>query len=168
MQIWFLSPKKRTYSIKKISSFNSKGIQIQKLNEEIYRIDQQLSKETKELLKAQTIVFKAAFSNKSYWHNRFLTKVYWSKAKETAEWYRNQIFLLFKEKRKLEIQLDLLTGKYWIKQLRKWLLIILSGTITIFIVWIILLGILTSLYLMPIWGSILLLYFFFQKRSYKL
>ena len=164
---WFLKRESKTYAIEKFKSFHSKESLQKELTNEISRIDQAIARATKELLQTQAVAVKAALSRNNSLLYRIQKKLLWSQVQDSSSWHRTKIIQLHQERWQLQTQLDRLTGKFWRKQIQKWLLIILLGAISIFAVWIIIMGFIATLYLLPIWGSILLAFIFFQRKSIK-
>ena len=169
MPNWILRKNKNVYDIDRYQSNNtSKDFIIQKITQDILKIDQKISKEAKDLFQTEVAGIKAAFSSNNSWLDRLQKNIYRSKIQNSAKWQRDQIRQLYQEKQKLQLQLDRLTGKFWIKQLQKWLTLFIFTVLVIFAIWIIFMGLVTTLYLLPIWGTILITYLFFQRKSHKL
>ena len=168
MRNWIHQKNKKVFSINKYQPNNTqKEILIQKITQEILKIDQKISKEAKDLFQTEVTGIKAALSNNISWLDRLQNKFYRSKIQDSAKWQRDQIRQLYQEKLKLQLQLDRLTGRFWIKQIRKWLTLFILIIVFIFAIWVIFMGIITTLYLLPIWGSILIAYLFFKNNSHK-
>ena len=166
MQNWIFSKNKKIYSINKYQSSNKqKELIVERLNQEILKIDRKLSKETQELLQTEVTGIKAALSNQNNWLHRLQKKFYWQTIQNSAKWQRGHVQKLYQERRSLQTQLDRLSGKFWIKQIRYWLGIAILAMVIIFAAWIVFMGMLTTLYLLPIWGSVLIVYLYFQKKS---
>ena len=165
---WFLRKESKTYAIEKFKSFNSKESLEKELTNEIWKIDQGIARATKELLQAQAVAVKATLSRNNSLLYRIQKKLYWSQVQDSASWHRAKIIQLSQERWQLQTKLDRLTGRFWRKQIQKWLLILLLGAITIFGLWIVIMGFIATLYLLPIWISILLTIIFFQRKSIKL
>ena len=163
----------KTTRISSISKYQSdhnsqKDILIQKITQEIQKLDQKITTEAQDLFQTEVTGIKAALSRNNSWFNKLQNKVYRSKIENSAKWQRDQIKQLFKEKLRLQIQLDRLTGKFWVKQIRKWLTLFLCTVFFFLAIWVIFMGVITTLYLLPIWGSILIAYIFYQRKSNKL
>jgi hypothetical protein len=164
---WFLRKESKTYAIEKFKSFNSKESLEKELTNEIWKIDQGIARATKELLQAQAVAVKATLSRNNSLLYKIQKKLYWSQVQDSASWHRTKIIQLHQERWQLQTKLDRLTGKFWRKRIQKSLLILLLGAITIFALWIIIMGFIATLYLLPIWGSILLVFIIFQRKSIK-
>ncbi len=168
MQNWPFQRNQKVYSINKYQYNDTpKDILIQKITQEISRLDQKISKEAKELFQTEVTGIKAALSSNTSWIDKLQAKFYRSKIQNSAKWQRDQVRRLYQEKQRLQSQLDRLTGKFWIKKIRKWLAIIMLLILFIFAIWIIFMGLITTLYLLPLWGSILIGYLFFKRNSHK-
>ncbi len=170
--MWSLIFHKKT-KISSISKYQSdhnvqKDILIQKITQEILKLERKITQEARDLLQTEVTGIKAALSRNNSWLNRLQNKVYRSRIENSAKWQRDQIKQLYHEKVKLQVQLDRLQGKFWINQVRKWLTFVLFAMLLIFAIWVIFMGVITTLYLLPIWGSILITYLFYQRKSNKL
>ena len=168
MQFWFLKKKTQVYSIQKASVIRNKTKLIQNITKEIQEIDQKLAAEIKELMQTQAVGLKTALSKNKNWFDQLQKKIYWSRIKESLFWHRDQIIFLYREKRKLQIQLDRLNGRVWAKRIRSWIAILTLCIISFFAVWIVFMGIITTLYLLPLLVLVLVSYLFFQRISNKI
>ena len=169
MAKWIFEKNSKVYNINKYQSNKTqKDILIQNLTEEILKLEQKLSKEAKELFQTEVTGIKAAFSNDKSWLERLQKKLFRTKIENSAKWQRDHILQLYREKKNLQLQLDKLTGKFWRNRIRTWFTIAIFSVLLVLIVWVVFLGIMTALYLLPLWGSILIGYIFLKNRSPKL
>ena len=162
----------RFKSKQKLSSINiyksdkdSKNLLIKKISQEISKLDQRIYEESNELFQTHITGFRARFAAKNNWFQKMYSNLYWSKIQNSAKWQQYQIKQLYQEKRKLKLKLDKLSGKFWIKRFHEWLWIAFLYLIFSMTIWIMLMGIITSLYFLPIWGSILIAYALFDTKS---
>ena len=130
---WIFQKNKNITSISKYKSNNDpKNLLINRITQEITKLDQKISNESKELLQTQVIGIKAALSMENNWLYKLQKKIYWPKIQNSVKWQRDNILQLYKERRRLQIELDRLTGRFWVKQIRQWITIALLIIICIF------------------------------------
>ncbi len=165
MKIAFNRNSQKALSIQKYASSQNKNSLIRNLSNKIAKIEQEISQARSELLEVQMAGIKAKLSNDKNWIQRLEKKFYWSQIKESSCAHRDRLIFLRQEKRRLQIELDKLNGQYWIKKIKTWLIFLLISMIILLAFWVILLGLIASLYSLPVWGSILLIYFLIQHRS---
>lgn len=158
----FFKKRKTSSSIQKLDVDEKKIDLINYLNQEISKLDEVIKEEAKSLYQVERVRMKATLSSEN-WFLRLQKKMYWSQIEDSASWHREQIVGHYKEKRKLQFQLDKLTGKLWIKQINQWLLIIIIILICLLIFGLTIISLVTSLYLIPIWAGILICYRLYQK-----
>ena len=140
---------------------------IQDLKQSIYLIDKKLIDRTQKLVEAQMVGLKSVFSQNNNLFSGIQKNFYSAAAQNTADWYRKEIRDLRIERKFLQERLDKTLGKYWLKKILKIITITFMLCLAILIIWIILLGILTTFYLLPIWGSIILAYWLIRRINAK-
>ena len=161
----FFKKESETYAIDKYQSSENQNRIINHLNEKLLKIDQSITKASKELVNAQVVGIKIALSKNNNWFENFQKKAYSSNIEKSKSWHTKEIHYLIRERRQLQIKIDKLTGKYWIKRVLKW--IYLLGVI-IFIICglsILLMGLVTTLFMIPVWGSILVFYIVYESKA---
>tara|TARA_B100000029_G_scaffold40085_1_gene37403 strand:+ start:5768 stop:6292 length:525 start_codon:yes stop_codon:yes gene_type:complete len=160
---YFFSRRNNKHSIQKVSSLKH-NILIESLRKKLAIVNHQITDTTKELLKVQAVGIRATFSRNNNWLDRLQKKFYWSQIQESSLFYREKLIILHKERKYVQSELDRLTGRYWIKRILRWIILLTIFIISLSIAWILFLSLLASLYLLPIWGAIIIIYIFFQKR----
>ena len=128
-------------------------------------IDNTIGEVTKALLEAHAVSLKSAFSFQNNWLSKLQRKIFLSAANESASWHRDRLFELHKKRKLLQDELDKINGVFWSKKIIYFSKLIILVSTIILILWIIFMGILTALYLLPIWGTILLAYIFTKRKS---
>ncbi len=165
MSKWIFQKRSQpAYSIQKVPCVQSKENSIATLRQAIKLLDQQITEEVRELIKTQTVGVKASLSSHQNWFYRFQKKMYWPAIQEATSWHQNEILVLQRQRRKLEIELDLLTGQVWPKRIKRSIIYTTAIISSIIALWIMLMGIVAALYLIPLWASILVLYLLLKNR----
>ena len=129
-----------------------------KLQDELNLIDEKIRECTKALLEAHSVQLKSLFSTNSGWLTDLRAKRYISSARESASWHSQHLIRLQKERRHITIQLEKATGKFWSNRIKRWLAYSALAAMVLIAFWVIFMGLITALYLLPIWGSILIVY----------
>ncbi len=148
-----------------MEAYNNKSEISKKLINEINRIDNQIKSITQSLIDAQAVSIRSALSSNNNWYVNLQKKWFGGVIQHSLSWHRDELIFLYKERSKLQKELDKLNGKLWTKRITRWALILLLLIVSLFIFWIILMGFITAIYLLPIWGSILLAYILLKGRS---
>ena len=154
-------------SIEKHKSHPNKNELIKSLTRDIEEIEQQISQTSMDLLKVQMAGIRAKYSPENHWIKNLQKKFYWSIIEKSSSAHRDELIYLKKERKRLEIIIDKLKGQFWRKRIEYWFKLFIQLIILFFVLSIILLGLITSLYLIPIWGSMMLLYIILKKRRNK-
>ena len=127
-------------------------------------IDRKIAEATKALWDAQAIGMKSILSNRTDWLSNLQRNWYVSAANDSANWYKKEIKMLYQERNELQILLDKAEGKFWSNKIKRLLRLVLMGLVLCLMIWIIGLGLLTALYLLPIWACILCVYLIIKKK----
>ena len=130
---------------------------------EIKNIDQRIAEVTKGLIDAQAVSIRSSLSSQNNLYVELQKKWFGSLIKKSVSWHSEELLFLYKERQKCQGKLDQIYGKVWTKRIRRWFILLLLVLFSLFIIWIILMGIITALYLLPIWGTIILAYFLIVK-----
>ncbi len=137
----------------------------EKLKEELNSIDNKIADISRELINSQVISWRYNLSTSKGLFGNIQRKLYGTAAQESANWHKDRLLLLHKERRLIQKKIEKANGTFWINQIRQWLKIFTLIIITIFCLWIILMGLITALYLLPICGLIFLTYWLFTKNT---
>ena len=165
MNIWFR--RKQSYSISKYSKeFNNAG-EISELMKELEIIEQKIQYLTQELLKAQAVGIKSALFPSNNWIDGLKRNIYGNAANESIKWHKERLETLYLDRKVTVRMLERKTGTFWKNRIGRWCKYVIIVAITIFVVWILFIGFMTALYLLPIWGTMVLLYFFLKKYMYS-
>ncbi len=162
---WRNYNKKSTYIIQK-AFFESKQLDsAQKIKQEISNINKKIVIISQELIKSKATSLQTYFTKNQNIINRIQMQWNEKKFKEADAWHSDRLTILYQERLKLQEKLDRLTGNYWMNKIKKWLAILIISIISIVIIWILVMGLVTAIYLLPIWGSIVFLYLYLQRKK---
>ena len=95
----FLKNKKTTNSKIVKSNFNQKFDLQDQINNEIIKIDQEISENSKALLEAQIVKIRSSFSTSKNFIEKVSQNVYKKKLEESINWYQNQLKELYFKRR---------------------------------------------------------------------
>ena len=151
--------------IQKYVPIQSKQEKIKNLTIELFEIEQQISETTQELLEVQMVALRARWTKNNSLYNNLKEKFYSKAIKASSYAHRERLIFLHKRRTQLKDQLDKLNGQYWANKAKRWLKFILIAGIFLFAFWLIFISIIATLYLLPIWLTILFLYIYFQRKS---
>ncbi len=168
MPIWFLSRKPRSSSIQKIDVTGDRTYQMKDLKDQIDSLDREIYEVTQALVQAQLVRLRTSFSQNTNWLGNLQQRWYQASSRESASWHKDRLLFLQQKRRKLKYQLEHLTGAYWPNQLRRLIAIAALVIILALGIWILFMGMITALYLLPIWGSILIIYLLLKQRITRL
>ena len=135
------------------------------LQQKLNIIDQKLSKVASELLEAQTVSLRSRFSSNVGLFNSLRKQWVTSAANESAQWHKDRLIALRKERKQIQTELDKVSGNFWTNRIKTWAYIAITFCIICFFVWVLFLGLITAIYFLPIWGSILFIYLFLKKNK---
>ncbi len=138
---------------------------IHQLTSELNNIEREINVVIKNLIEAQAIGIKSWMSNETSLMGSVKSKWYRSAARESANWHSKRLIELQKDKRRLQIELEIVTGRYWPNQIRRWIKMATLILLGIFLVWVFLMGLIAAIYLIPIWISIVIIYYFIRRNT---
>ena len=158
----FKSKKNNHYAIQRSDSTGQSNL-ISALTKEIASIDQEIAQTYKDLLEVQVTRFRASFSKNANWLDKLQKQLYWSAIQNSSSFYKDELLSLHQRRRVVQRRLDKLNGTFWKKRLYSWLVLTFLFLIIILASWIILMGLIASLYLLPFLAVIFLLFSLFRK-----
>ena len=145
---------------------NSSGKQnlIKNLRIELEIIDKEIFAIMSGLLEAQKVQIKSTLSQDKNWITKLQKKWVLSAASKSAGWHKERLSFLIKQRKKIQIRIDKLTGDYWPKKIR--IFFFLSAIIVVLIIFIALtmMSIMMAIYLMPVWIILIITYLFSKKN----
>ena len=158
----FRFKKNNQYSIQK-SNLNRNSNLIKSLTKEIWKIDQEIAQTSKDLLDVQIARFRASFSPSANLLDKLQKKFYWSTIENSSSFHTKHLISLYQEKKRLQRNLDRISGQFWKKRIYSWIINSVLILIIILIIIIIILGLIASLYLLPFMVLIFIIIFFLRK-----
>ena len=164
MPSWFFQKNKQVSSIQKYRSDDFRNANIQMIQTQIDNLEEKIRLLTKDLINAQAIGIKIALSPNSNWLQSIQNRLYRNASQESVSWHKERIFLLTKERKSLIFKLERLTGRYWINRIKEWMIIFITACLILLIIGITFMGLIAALYLLPIWASMIFLYFLFKRK----
>ena len=165
MPLGFKKNKSKASNNSQIVLRDKRDQKIESLTYKIKTLDQKINSITQELIKSQLAGLRIEFSKKKGLVGEIQRQWYRSSVKDSANWHKDRLTFLLKEKRALQLELDKLSGKYWLNIIYRWITCLIIMSIAIFSIWILFMGLLTAIYLLPIFIVILILFFMFQKKT---
>ena len=137
---------------------------VQSLQARLERLERQIGETSRALIQAQAVSVRSMLSGSSDFLGGVQKKIVESSARNSVSWHQSRLLEMTQERRELEDQLDRLTGQVWPKRLRLWLLWTAIGAAIIVASTVFVMGVFTAIYLLPIWGTLLLVLFLFQRK----
>tara|TARA_Y100001968_G_scaffold307419_1_gene325215 strand:+ start:386 stop:904 length:519 start_codon:yes stop_codon:yes gene_type:complete len=132
---------------------------------EIIDIDKKISETSKDLVEAQIVKFRSKFSKSNNFIEQIGKNVYKTKLEDSISWHQKQLKELYLTRRELEINLEKLTGIFWLNRLKRILKIILIGFFIFLSLFIFLSGfMIIIIYLIPLIILILLSHFISKEK----
>tara|TARA_B100000700_G_C15043960_1_gene856862 strand:+ start:3006 stop:3518 length:513 start_codon:yes stop_codon:yes gene_type:complete len=150
----------------KIVKFNSyKIFELEdELKNKIQNIDKQITVNSQELLQAQIVKFRSAFSKSNNFLEIIGQNVYKNKLDDSIRWHQEQLKGLYMDRKILKIKLEKIQGIFWISRIKRLLTLISIGFLILFILFIFLSGFMIIIYLLPIILFIYLGYWIASKK----
>tara|TARA_Y100001968_G_scaffold151362_1_gene138533 strand:+ start:121 stop:645 length:525 start_codon:yes stop_codon:yes gene_type:complete len=136
------------------------------LSYKISEIDREIIICSKNLLEAKKIQIHSSIVKPngllSSIQNRWITTA----TNKSAQWHQNEIRRLYQQRFELQNKLDKAEGKFWIKRVLRWLSYLLIITVCIIAIILLILGLMMSFYLLPLW-IIMIISYIYIKNSRK-
>jgi len=145
-------------SIQRVDLADEKLSRAERLRSQLSSLDLQMQEIGRTLIEAQAVSFRSMLSGSPGLLGDLKRRVYGSAAQHSANWHRNRLLELSRQRREIQSQLDRLTGQYWPKRIRRWLawLAIFAALSAALVVMV--MGLAMALYLLPLWGMLLVAY----------
>tara|TARA_B100001029_G_scaffold176044_1_gene178379 strand:+ start:635 stop:1150 length:516 start_codon:yes stop_codon:yes gene_type:complete len=162
----FLKNKKTTNSKIVKSNFNQKFDLQDQINNEIIKIDQEISENSKALLEAQIVKIRSSFSTSKNFIEKVSQNVYKKKLDESITWHQTQLKELSFRRRELQINLEKMKGIFWINRIKRFITVIFIGFLILLSLFIFLSGFMVIIYLLPLIILILFGYYLLTIRKH--
>ena len=135
-----------------------------KIKIKIIEIDEKISENSKALFEAQLVRFRSKFSKSNNFLEQIGRNLYKEKLNESIDWHQKQIKDLYIQRRELEINLEKITGVFWLNRIKRLLKIILIVCFMLLSLFIFLSSFMIIIYLMPLIILIFLVYLLATKK----
>ena len=137
---------------------------VQSLQARLESLERKIGETSRALIQDQAVSVRSMFSGSTDFLGGVQKKIVESSARNSVSWHQSRLQEMTQERRELQDQLDRLTGQVWPKRLRRWLLWAGIGAVVIVASSVFIMGVFTAIYLLPIWGTLLLVLFLFQRK----
>ena len=142
---------KRDHS-NKIVKYNSnkKSDKEDQINNNIIKIDQKISENSKALIEAQIIKFRFIFSRSNNFIEKIGRNVYNKKLEDSINWHQSELKDLYFKRKNLQVHLEKIKGIFWVNRIKRFLTIIFIGLLILLSLLIFLSGFMIIIYLLPL------------------
>ncbi len=154
--------RKKNYSIQVIDN-SSNPTSINFLIGRIKSIDSQINQISRDMIQTQTVRFRSFINKRNDVWGGLQQRFIESSAKTSMDWQKRRLIELSNERRLLQDELDKLTGRFWPKKIRVWLLRIVFISLLIITLFILLMGLFATLYFLPAITLIIIVYFIIKN-----
>ena len=137
---------------------------VQSLQARLERLEREIGETSRAIIQAQAVSLRSMLSGSSDFLGGVQKKIVESSARNSVSWHQSRLLEMTQERRELQDQLDRLTGQVWPKRLRRWLLWAGIGAAIIVASTVFVMGVFTAIYLLPIWGTLLLALFLLKRK----
>jgi len=149
-----------------VQSSSNEGFPLEeKINSNIFEINQKIAENSKSLVEAQIVKLRSKFSRSNNFLEQFGKNIYKTKLDESIIWYQNELKSLYLKRRELEITQEKLKGIFWINRVKRLLRMILIGSFIFLILFVFFSGFMIIIYLMPLIILIILGYLLYNKKN---
>tara|TARA_B100000700_G_C15003949_1_gene837640 strand:+ start:592 stop:1086 length:495 start_codon:yes stop_codon:yes gene_type:complete len=138
---------------------------IESLISSLESIDKKIIETSNSLIEVQSVSFRAALSRNNGLISKIQETIYGDSLRDSTIWYRNHLQKLRSERKFIQSKLDKLTGQFWKKRIKRWIKLLTLLLLIMCCSWIFFMGLVTAIYFSPIWGALLLIYFYTEKRK---
>ncbi len=154
----------RSNALAKIDNLTTKEICILNLQKNIQEIDKEIANLASGIFEASLVKFRIAFDNNRGILGNLQKRIYSSAAEQSVSWHSHKLTSLIKERKEKKKKLEKIQGVYWFKKIKKLFALTLIGLGLLILGWIAILGLVTAIYLLPIWLSIVFVAWYIQKK----
>ncbi len=143
----------------------SKVIEAENLQRKIQELDTKIEFYTKCFTEAQGINIRSYLNQNNGLFNRMQTQFYRKMAQNSSSWYLSELKDLLNKRSKFQKQYDILIGVYWIKLIKRLFSLLLLAISLMSLLFLVLMGIITALYLLPIIIIFSIIFFYLKKKN---
>ncbi len=157
---------RRSVALTKLED-NVKANTIKNLFKSIERLDQEIKFTSNALLEAQIVRIRSIFSRDNNILSNLQRRVVESTASSSVQWYQQELSILYKKRRGLQLELDRITGKRGIRRLQNYFKKGVAISLLLLAISFVIMGIFATLYLLPIFLMIALVLILIQRINLK-
>ncbi len=152
-------------SITRISSHKHPLTTAEQLRHQLQKIDNEINETSKRLVEAQSVNLRSYLnSNNGMWAN-IQRKRHRNASLESIRWHLRHLKELIITRVKTQGAIDRINGEYWSKRLKLLIFFIVLVFLFFSMAGLVLAGLMTTIYLTPIWGSALLVLYLIKKTK---
>ena len=164
MKVWFRKKQSST-AIQAYRYSNTTNKYAEEIKKSLDSIDEKILRITQDLIQVESARFRSYLNSQNSLIGNLQRKFYSDSFKSSASWHRERLILLRKERAELQVEWEKATGTFWANRIKRWILFLGIIALGIFVLWIIFMGLITALYLLPIWCGFLLIYWLVKRRK---
>ena len=153
---------KKSSSLSRIN-YSNNNYSIEFLQNRIHELDIQIAEVTREIFNTQLVRARSMFSGNTNFIQGFQKRIVESSAINSLQWHKRRLNEINFERNTLQDQLDRHTGKYWSKRIKKLFVFISLWIFIALMCGVVFLGFVAALYLLPVFGFIVLSYLIIKK-----
>ncbi|WP_152557530.1 MULTISPECIES: hypothetical protein [unclassified Prochlorococcus] len=154
----------QSYSLVKVERDEAKS-SVKRTIDKIHSIDKEIEITSKAIIQAQAVRMRSFFAKDNNLLIGLQKKFTESTAATSAQWHQKQLIELYQERRELQFHLDRLTGNAWKRRLITWFRLFLGFMGISLIIFILFMGLIAAIYLLPIFAMIVIILFIVNKRQ---
>ena len=165
----FLFKKEKEFSnphqLVKASPTNQTFTKEEGLRLQLETIDKQTNETIRNLIEAQTVNLRSYLNRENgFWANIQRQK-HRSASMNSLKWHWHRLKELLIARTKLQWELNKITSDYWPNKVRLLLKLACLFLVLVACIGLIFMGVMTTLYFLPIWGAILLFFLLYKRTN---
>lgn len=135
-----------------------------KIKAQLIEIDKEIAQNSKALFEAQLVKFRTTFSKSHNLIEKMGKNIYKNQIEESINWHQQKLKDLYFDRRRIQIQLEKMTGRFWINRIKRILTLLLLGFLLLLSIFILISGFLAMIYSLPFLILIFIIYIFSRKN----
>ena len=150
----------------KITTYNpSNNFEIQNnIQTKLIEIDREIAENSKALLETQIVKFRTIFSKPNNLIEKMGRNIYKNQIEDSINWHQKKLKDLYFQRRRMQIQLEKITGIFWMNRIKRILTLILLGFLLLVSIVLFITGLLAMIYSLPFLILIFIGYIFLRKN----
>ena len=135
-----------------------------KIKSQLIEIDREIAQNTKALFEAQIVKFRSTFSQPNNIIEKMGKNIYKNQIEDSINWHQQKLKDLYFERKRIQIQLEKITGSFWINRIKRSLVLVLLGFLLLVSIFILISGFLAMIYSLPFLILIFMVYILSRKN----